>query len=210
MMRVAPQPEPDHFDQRVREPGSWAIVELVGDQSRRPPNRQLAQVASSRHEIPGAAFPPYWRRVRDDLRDKYNRVCAFSGMRIHPTADFTVDHMVPKSSDWRLVYEWCNYRLACLPMNRRKREFTDVLDPFCIDDDWFVMDIVEFRVHPGSSLDASRKHSVAATINRLGLNDLDWCETRRQHVEHYREHRMLHIVESLFPFVAKEIRRLGL
>ena len=92
----------------------------------------------------------------------------------------------PKSTDWRLVYEWRNYRLSCLRMNRKKREFTDVLDPFCIDDDWFVIDVVEFRLHPGPSLDASRKQSVAATINRLGLNDL------------------------LFPFVAKEIRRLGL
>ena len=60
--------------------------------------------------------------------------------------------MVPKSRDWRLVYEWRNYRLSCLRMNRKKREFTDVLDPFCIDDDWFVMDVVEFRVHPGPSL----------------------------------------------------------
>ena len=210
MMRVAPQPEPDHFDQRVREPGSWAIAELVGEQSPRPPGRQLAQVAPSRDEIPGAKFPPYWRRVRDDLRDRYECVCAFSGMRIAPTADCTVDHMVSKSTDWRLVYEWRNYRLSCLRMNRKKREFTDVLDPFCIDDDWFVMDVVEFRLHPGPSLDASRKQSVAATINRLGLNDLDWCETRRQHVEYYREHKMLHIVEILFPFVAKEIRRIGL
>ena len=118
--------------------------------------------------------------------------------------------MVPKSSDWRLVYEWCNYRLACLPMNRRKREFTDVLDPFSIDDDWFVIDIVEFRVHPGASLDASRKQSVEATIDRLRLNDQAWCDTRREHVEQYRRHRMLDIVEYLFPFVAKEIRRLGL
>ena len=118
--------------------------------------------------------------------------------------------MIAKSRDWRLVYEWCNFRLACLPMNRKKGEFTDVLDPFGIQDDFFVMDVVEFRVHPGASLDASRKRSVAATINRLGLNDQDWCETRRQHVELYRQHKMLHIVENLFPFVAKEIRRLGL
>ena len=53
-------------------------------------------------------------------------------------------------------------------MNRRKREFTDVLDPFCIDDDWFVMDIVEFRVHPGSSLDASRKHERRGYHQPLG------------------------------------------
>ena len=85
-----------------------------------------------------------------------------------------------------------------------------MLDPFCIDDDWFVMDIVEFRVHPAAALDEQRKQSVAATINRLGLNDLDWCETRHQHVEQYRRHGRLHLVEYLFPFVAKEIRRLGL
>ena len=85
-----------------------------------------------------------------------------------------------------------------------------VPDPFCIEDDWFVMDIVEFRVHPAASLDPCRKQNVAATIARLGLNDLDWCETRRRHVERYRRHRILHIVEDLFPFVAKEIRRIGL
>lgn len=51
-----------------------------------------------------------------------------SGMRISPTADYTVDHMVAKSRDWRLV----------------------------------------------------------------------------------REHKILHILEFLFPFVAKEIRRRGL
>ena len=210
MIRVAPQPEPGRFNREVREPGSWAIAELVGEPSARTRGRQCGQVAQSREEIPGNEFPRYWRRVRDDLRDGYNRVCAYSGMRIHPTADFTVDHMVPKSRDWRLVYEWCNYRLACLRMNRRKREYTDVLDPFCIDDDWFVMDIVEFRVHPAATLDEHRKQSVAATINRLGLNDLDWCETRHQHVEQYRQHGRLHFVEYLFPFVAKEIRRLGL
>ena len=79
-------------------------------------------------------------------------VCAFSGAgkRIEPTADVTVDHMVPKSRNWRLVYEWRNYRLACLRMNRKKWDYT-VLDPFCIDDDWFVMDIVECRVYPAPS-----------------------------------------------------------
>ena len=136
-------------------------------------------------------------------------VCAFSGKRIEPTADVTVDHMVPKSRNWRLVYEWRNYRLACLRMNRKKWDYT-VLDPFCIDDDWFVMDIVECRVYPAPSLDASRKQSVAATITRLGLNDLDWCESRRRHVEEYRQHRILEIVEGQFPFVAKEIQRIGL
>ena len=38
----------------------------------------------------------------------------------------------------------------------------------------------------------------------------DSVRNRRQHVEHYRDHKMLHIVEFQFPFVAKEIRRLGL
>ena len=210
MIRVAPQPEPANFGELVRQPGSWAIAELVGERSPRPPVRQCAQVATSREQIPGAKFPRYWKRVRGDLRARYDDVCAFSGKRIEPDADCTVDHMVPKSRNWRLVYEWRNYRLACLRMNRKKREYTDVLDPFCIDDTWFVMDIVEFRVHPAASLDASRKQSVAATINRLGLNDLDWCKTRHRHVQHYRQHRKLHIVDNLFPFVAKEIRRLDL
>ena len=78
-----------------------------------------------------------------------------------------------------------------------------MLDLFCIDDDWFVMDVVEFRVHPAATLDENRKQSVAATITRLGLNDLDWCETRHQHVEQYRQHGRLHFVEYLFPFVAR-------
>ena len=207
MIRVVPQPEPDDFGYKVREPGSWAIAELAGQPSARTRGHPFLKVAPSRE---GNKFPRYWTRVRDDLRDRYDRVCAFSGMRIEPTADVTVEHMVPKSRNWRLVYEWLNYRLACLRMNRKKLDYTDVLDPFCIEDDWFVMDIVEFRVHPAASLDPCRKQNVAATITRLGLNDLDWCETRRRHVEHYRQHRILDIVEQLFPFVAKQIQRIGL
>ena len=80
---VVPQPEPRDFDQKVREPGSWAVAELVGRPSPRTRGRPVDRVASSPSAIPGRAFPDYWRRVRDDLRDKYNRACAFSGMRIH-------------------------------------------------------------------------------------------------------------------------------
>lgn len=63
-------------------------------------------------------------------------------------------------------------------MNARKRDFEDVLDPFEIEDGWFVLDLSMLQIKPAEHLDAAMRARVEATIERLGLNDQECIDAR--------------------------------
>src|SRR5688572_19679174 len=122
MIRVTPAPEPEHFDARVRQPGLRALAELVGEvPEKRRPGRPRVIRASRREDLKSEHFPKCWTEVLDDLCQAYDRICAYVGLYIEQvTGSPTVDHMVAKTKNWTLAYEWSNYRLACALMNTRK------------------------------------------------------------------------------------------
>ena len=197
MIRVAAAKEPPQFDERVRQPGLASISEL-------------AAKAGSEDSIPPNQFKPYWRRALDDLLASYNRTCSYLSLYI-PKAVGTpsVDHMVAKSTAWDQVYEWRNYRLACLLMNARKG-VADVLDPFEIDDGWFVLELVEFQVMPGRGLPVSVYVRVAETIDILRLSDSTCCEARAEYAQAYWDGEIsLSHLRQRAPFVARELERQG-
>ena len=197
MIRVAPAPEPAQFDEQVRQPGLALIA-------------QLAAEAGSEDSVPPRQFRPYWHRALDDLLASYNRTCAYLSLHI-PLATGTpsVDHMIAKSTAWDQVYEWSNYRLACLLMNARKG-VADVLDPFEIEDGWFGLELVEFQVVPGQSLPASVRSRVVDTIATLRLSDDICCEARAEYAHAYWEGDIsLSRLRQQAPFVASELERHG-
>ena len=168
MIRVAPAREPAQFDKQVRQPGLASIA-------------QLAAQAGSEDSIPHHQFKPYWRRALDDLLASYNRTCCYLSLHI-PRAVGTpsVDHMIAKSTAWNQVYEWSNYRLACLLMNARKG-VADVLDPFEIGEGWFALELVEFQVVPGRGLPVNVHARVVETIDTLRLSDRICCDARAEY-----------------------------
>ncbi|MBI5833934.1 MAG: hypothetical protein HZB16_16700 [Armatimonadetes bacterium] len=183
MIRVKPAPEPPSFDERVRQPGLAQLPELK----------------------------PHWRRCLPDLLAAYQHICAYSCFYIHPVAGArTVEHFGPKSASPELAYEWSNYRLVCSLMNSRKQAFDDVLDPFEIENGWFVLDFVNFEVHPDVEL-AIDHAAIQATIDRLGLNDAPCPSTRQQEYEMYErgDASWRHLCR-VSPFVAAEVERQGL
>lgn len=197
MIRVAPAPEPAQFDERVRQPGLALIA-------------QLAAEAGSEDAVPPRQFRPYWRRALCDLLASYNRTCAYLSLHI-PLATGTpsVDHMVAKSTAWDQVYEWSNYRLACLLMNARKG-VADVLDPFEIEDGWFALELVAFQVVPGQGVPADVRTRVVDTIDTLHLSDSVCCEARAAYAQDYWDgHIPLSYLRRRAPFVAKELERHG-
>ena len=211
MIPVTPAPEPADFDSKVRQPGLRAIAELAGEQPDPPrtSGRPYAPVAASRDEIPAGKFPPYWRKVRDDLMESYHRICAYLCLYISQgTGAPSVDHAIAKSMRWDQVYEWTNYRLACSLMNARKGAAADVLDPFEIGEGWFALELVEFQVIPGSGLSDDVAKAVTDTIERLRLSDSTCCEARAEYAQDYWngdivfDYLMRHA-----PFVARELRR---
>lgn len=209
MIKVALAPEPPTFEELVRRPGLRALAEMVGESPvpRRPTGRAFKKIAARRSEIPPKGFPPYWTHALEDLMEAYHCVCAYSCFRIHPvTGGRSVDHMAPRSLAWDLVYEWTNYRLACSRINSRKRDYLDVLDPFDVEDGWFVLELVGFQVRPAPHLPEEIRDQVQTTIDRLMLND--FRRDRERDAENYWAGLIsFEILQEESPFVAKELRR---
>ncbi len=211
MIRVAPAPEPTGFDARVRKPGLSAIDELIGLAPRVPRRgRRRRPVARERRRIPGSAFPPFWRAVIPELRQAYQGRCAYLAMFIEPgTGLSTVDHFVPKSKDWRQVYEWSNFRLCAAVINGTKGDRA-LLDPFEVGEGWFALELVSFQVVVGPAAPAGKIASIRATIRDSGINARECCALRQQYVTDYEQGEIsLRFLERRAPFVAAELRRAG-
>lgn len=211
MIRVRPTPEPANFDASVRRPGLSAIDELIGRAPRTPrPGPRRRPVARQRRGIPPDAFPPLWRKALPDLRSAYEGRCAYLATFIEPgTGSPTVDHFVPKSHDWRQVYEWSNFRLCAGVINGTKGE-RPLLDPFKIKDGWFGLEFVSFRVIVGPAAPTTRRTAIETTIRESGINARECCALREQYVTDFERGEIsLSYLLRRAPFVAAELRRSG-
>lgn len=188
MIPVQAQPEPPRFDAEVRQRGLRVLTD-------RPD-----------------ALPPYWRACLGDLHAAYRGICAYVCIYLEPVvAGRSVDHFIAKSADKTLAYEWSNYRLACAKMNSRKRDFTDVLDPFEVDERWFVLEFEFLQILPSPQLDANQRVQVEETIARLKLDDAECRRARSAYYEAYIEREIsFAYLERRCPFVAVEMKYQGL
>lgn len=194
MIHVEPQPEPPDFDQRVRQPGREALA--------RSPRR----------------LPPHWRRCLGQLWETYDGICAYLAVRIPPgTGSRTVEHLAPRKKRPDLAYEWSNFRLVCSLMNARKGTFEDVLDPFEVEDSWFILKLSSLEVLPNPDLPFPLQETVQRTIDRLRLNDAECLKARAEHYDAYLKHLRDTLLGISFrqlqrwnPFVAKELLRQGI
>lgn len=123
----------------------------------------------------------------------------------------SVDHFIAKSASAGLAYEWSNYRLACSTMNSRKREYSDVLDPFFLAPDLFRLQLSTGHIYPNPDLDAVPMRLVEESIERLGLDDSLCRELRARWYQDYLEHNLpADYLKKQSPFVWYEANRQGL
>ncbi len=222
MIPVAPAAEPDSFEEAVRVPGRRALLELSGDPAappRRGRGRPHSPVAARIADIPSEKLPPHWTHCLPELRLAYRDTCAYLGMKIHKaTGAATVDHFLPKHRHPKQAYEWSNYRLASKQVNTNKGLHEDVLDPFLIQDGWFVLNVGTFEVAPAAELDDAMRAKVQTTIDRLKLNEPTFCLARAEYHDRYhglagpvgnrpQEPLPLCWLEEECPFVAAELKR---
>ncbi|MBF0183108.1 MAG: hypothetical protein HQM06_01795 [Magnetococcales bacterium] len=198
MIPVAPQAEPARFDDDVRKKG-LAYLQREG-------------LALDQPLPKGKEITPYWQACLDDLYTSYQGVCAYLAVYFERgTGAASVDHFIAKSRLAGLSYEWSNYRLACLAMNRNKNNFEDVLDPFTLASDWFYLDLLLGKIFPNPVLSSADQEKVNHTINRLGLND---PMHQKMRIRHYEEYKSGEFTADHFrkksPFVWREARRQGL
>lgn len=205
MIPVKPAPEPPDFDAKVRQPGLRAIAERVGEPTDRPLAQRYDKLANHRDELKPHHFPSLWRAAKHDLLQAYHRICAYACLYIpQTTGATTADHFAPKSNTWDRVYEWDNYRLACSLMNSRKRDYSDVIDPFEVRAGMFALDLVSLKCVPGPEAGNDRPQ-VEATIERLGLNGADYAGALERY---YMEGKIsLSVLKEEAPFLATELHR---
>lgn len=195
VIRVEPQPEPADFDQKVRQPGL----------------RALAKSGSGE-------LPPFWRECLKQLWHAYGGICAYLAVRIPPgTGARSVDHLAPRKRRRDLAYEWTNFRLVSSLMNARKGIFEDVLDPFEVEDGWFVLELSSLELLPNPELAPARCELVQQTIDRLRLNDPECVAARAEHYDAYLRHledpaagMTFDLLARWSPLVAKEVIRQGI
>ncbi|MDE0330702.1 MAG: hypothetical protein OXL41_02450 [Nitrospinae bacterium] len=192
MIFVAQQPEPDDFDENVRQPGQQFLFANPN-----PTSKEFAAHA-------------YWREAAGALRSAYGEICAYTCHWISPDTGWqTVEHFVPKSVDPQRAYDWSNYRLVCGRLNGRKGDHQDILDPFVIAGVMFVLDFPSMLVKPRQDLPQPDKEAVLQTISRLKLNDDDTCVAARlNYVVDYCEGDIsLDFLRRHAPFIFRELER---
>lgn len=182
------------FDASVRQPGlAW-----LRNQGLRPKNWDRGS------EI--------WRRCLDDLHREYAGICAYLGIYIEPvTGARSVDHFVPKSIDPNLVFEWSNYRLACMTMNSRKKDRAVPLDPFRLSRQTFHLELVTGRIFPNPGRSAALQKKAQTMIVMLGLDDSECRNLRATWWNRY----LIGRIDAMFlresaPFVHAEALRQGM
>lgn len=201
MIPVTRQPEPADFNNRVRRPGQRFL-------RRRP--------APTKKEIRANNL---WRHCHDDLHYLYGGICAYSAQwtprqrRPMSIEHSSVDHYIPISTNHNLAYEWTNYRLARARLNSNKGDSPNVLDPFLVQPDWFVINFRSFLISANDGLPGALANQIDDTIIRLDLNHNDFVQERINILQAYAEDPPLGIpftfLQQRYPFIAYELNRQG-
>ncbi|MCX7049845.1 MAG: hypothetical protein NTX50_30725 [Candidatus Sumerlaeota bacterium] len=168
MIPVARQDPPDmfDFDGKVRKPGI----------------RWLREHKISRNQPLPPQAPKHWRKCEKALWKAYGGVCAYLCIYFEwALGAHSVDHFIAQSKSAGLAYEWSNYRLSCLGANRRKNRFDDILDPFRIAPETFVLNLACGNISPNPVLPAALKKKAEDTIRRLKLDDPENNNMRAEH-----------------------------
>jgi len=189
---IKPQPEPSHFNEKVRQPGK-AFLEVTTCPTGKDWDKKNL-----------------WKHIERDLYDAYDGICAYSCTWIsRATSSSNVEHFKPKSKYPKQAYEWGNYRLVCWKMNKNKGAQEDVLDPFTLQEGWFMLDFSSLLIFPKDDLAAHETMLVKKTLLRLKLNqDEDVIEDRKKWLVEYilEEIPFTYLVKKA-PFLAYELKR---
>lgn len=119
--------------------------------------------------------------IKRALLEETNKKCAYCESKFVHVTYGDVEHIVAKTIDPQLVYDWDNLTIACDRCNTNKGHQSHLLDPY-IDD---IDSAIRFA---GPLVYAAIGHDVGkATIAILKLNRTDLLERRAEKLDAIRE-----------------------
>ena len=168
MLPIILSDEPEEFNEKVRKKGKNYLKRV-----KNPTTKQWKTHS-------------YWLNVKNDLRDAFKSVCAYSCHWVSDDTGWaTCDHYIDKFSEPNLAYEWTNYRFVCGVLNGRKKN-ESIIDPVNMMAGTFIIDFPSLLVKPSDSLEESEYKHAISTINILGLNSESTClKSRFTHLMEY-------------------------
>lgn len=209
MIPVVLQDEPIDFDKDVRQKGLLRLKEKGIDPKKPPPEK--------------FDFGDYWSKYNVELHTAYSGVCAYLAIYFDFPMGSTTDHFIAKSKLAGCAYNWDNYRLSCAGANWHKNKFDDVLDPFGLIPETFVLNFLSgaIEVNPQkfkSPEEAEYVKTAKTTIVRLKLDSPEHQKMRTNHFNEYLKFIQNGTDEGLAksylkgksPFVWYEAQRQGL
>jgi hypothetical protein len=192
---------PKRFNEKVYRPGrKW--LKDNGHPLRGP----IPKNANGKNAF---ELPTYWRACLDELYRRYDGVCAYTSIYIdRVTGARSSDHFIAKSTALEHAYRWRNLRLASGKINGRKGIFDDILDPFEIRQETFLLDLGTGEIFPNPGLLAADRAKAQTTIDRLLLDDPDCRQRRREFFDYYRTGEISDAhLRKMCPFVWYEVHR---
>jgi hypothetical protein len=191
LKKIEPKPEYSTFDLTVRKPGLAFLASTP-----HPNNKEWNKNS-------------YWSRAKSELRAAYAGICAYTCRYL--VAGGSLDHFIPRLKAPMLAYEWSNFRYCRQNVNSRKGSKEGVLDPFSIEDGWFVLDISSGLISANPELKSADRQKIKVSIDILGLNNVDeYVQERTDAALDFARGRVdFSSLTEQFPYVASEIERQG-
>jgi len=187
MIRFERVPEPEGFDEKVRQPGNaWLETH--------PEVRKLN---------------PLWGPFRSHLAEGFRDLCAYSAMH-EPVG--CVDHYLSSKKHRHLAYEWSNYRFSSEWINKSKQAADDeVLDPHEVEDGWFEILLPSLQLVLTDAVPPARRARAANTLDRLHLRDDERVLRQRQAwYQLYRDGELtLDGLRRMAPLIARAVEKSG-
>lgn len=197
---------------QARVPKAFAVIRAKG--KRWLDENRLGDAAHPGKKSPvprGTEFPTYWKGILPILRGAYGGICAYTGFFIDEASeDGSVDHYLPKTKYPRLAYAWSNYRFAHRKVNRYKGDDCNIIDPFKVGLNEFIVNFDDGSVEPNPGLVKARYAKVKHTIDALHLCDERFNRLRRRMYDNYKRGLFTaDCLQAYCPFVYWEMKRQG-
>lgn len=158
---------------------------------------------------PAAARPrDYWSAFRGDLARGFGRRCGYTVAYVELGG--TVDHFTPwarlrGSPHEAHAYAWDNLRFCSEWFNSRRRD-RPVLDPYVVEDDWFVLLLPSCQLLATERIPSEHRAIAQDMLDRWLSDDEALVRSRFAWYSAYREgHCSLALLEERAPLVARAL-----